>query len=44
MFIFEEDSHLTFMVWNLHSKFLFTKQRSQNINNAEALLGEIIKY
>ena len=40
MFVFEEDSYLTFMVWNLHSKFLFTKQRNQNINNAEAPWGK----
>ena len=38
MFTFEEDSHLTFMFWTLHSEFLFTK--SQNINNAEALCGK----
>ena len=44
MFVFEEDSHLTFMVCNLHFKFLFTKQRNQNINNAEAPWGEIIRY
>ena len=42
MDVFEEDSHLTVMVCNLHSKFLFTKQRNQNLNNAEAPWGEII--
>ena len=27
MLVFEEDSHLTFMVWNLYFKFLFAKEK-----------------